>query len=52
MKKFYFTFIIFTMIMATGLVFAGQNNTGCGLGSLIFKGDGLISQTLAATFNG
>lgn len=32
---------------------AGQNNTGCGLGSIIFKGqEGLLSQTCAATFNG
>ncbi len=36
-------------------VMAGQNNYGCGLGSLIFKNgiqkDGLISQTLAGTTN-
>ena len=33
--------------------YAGQNNYGCGLGSLIFKGnDGLVSQTCAATTNG
>jgi len=32
---------------------AGQSNTGCGLGSIIFQGqEGLLSQTLAATFNG
>ncbi|HPV99386.1 MAG TPA: DUF3015 domain-containing protein [Spirochaetota bacterium] len=33
--------------------YAGQSNYGCGLGSLIFKGnDGLVSQTFAATTNG
>jgi hypothetical protein len=32
---------------------ASQSNTGCGLGSIIFKGqDGLVSQTCAATTNG
>jgi hypothetical protein len=32
---------------------ANQSNTGCGLGSIIFKGqEGLVSQTCAATFNG
>jgi opacity protein-like surface antigen len=36
-----------------GIASANQNNTGCGLGSIIFKGqDGLMSQTCAATFNG
>jgi hypothetical protein len=36
-----------------GISSANQNNTGCGLGSIIFKGqDGLMSQTCAATFNG
>ncbi len=52
MKKYFLSFVVFTMIVTAGVVFAGQSNTGCGLGSLIFKGDGLISQTLAATFNG
>ncbi len=37
----------------TGSALAGQSNTGCGLGSIIFKGqEGLLSQTCAATFNG
>ena len=32
---------------------AAQTNTGCGLGSMIFKDkDGLLSQVCAATFNG
>lgn len=32
---------------------AGQTNTGCGLGSIVFKDkDGLLSQVCAATFNG
>lgn len=39
-------------IMADGAQ-ADQNNTGCGLGSILFKGqEGLLSQTCAATFNG
>lgn len=51
-------FIGFVLIMFCALAFAGevqanQNNTGCGLGSIIFKDqDGLLSQTCAATFNG
>lgn len=37
----------------TGTALADQNNTGCGLGSIVFKGqNGLLSQTCAATFNG
>lgn len=40
-------------IVLAGEVQANQSNTGCGLGSLIFKDqDGLMSQTCAATFNG
>lgn len=36
-----------------GEVQASQSNTGCGLGSIVFKGqEGLVSQTCAATFNG
>jgi hypothetical protein len=36
-----------------GEVRANQNNTGCGLGSILFKGqEGLVSQTLAGTTNG
>ncbi|MFN0149219.1 MAG: DUF3015 family protein [bacterium] len=38
---------------AVGAVQAGQSNTGCGIGTLIFEGkDGLISQVFAATTNG
>jgi len=44
---------VFTVMVFVGVGFADQQNTGCGLGSLIFEGhDGLISQTCAATFNG
>lgn len=44
---------VFTVMVFVGVGFADQQNTGCGLGSLIFVGhDGLISQVCAATFNG
>jgi hypothetical protein len=40
-------------LVFSGTVFASQENTGCGLGSIIFEGqDGLISQTCAFTTNG
>lgn len=36
-----------------GAAFAGQSNTGCGLGTMLFEGkDGLVSQVSAATTNG
>jgi hypothetical protein len=38
---------------AVGLAQAGQSNTGCGLGSMLFKDqEGLLSQVCAVTFNG
>lgn len=41
------------LLAFAGEIQANQNNTGCGLGSLIFKDqDGLLSQVCAATFNG
>jgi hypothetical protein len=44
---------VFTVMVFVGVGFADQNNTGCGLGSIVFQGhDGLVSQTCAATFNG
>jgi hypothetical protein len=54
MKKFVFCALAVVVGMVfVSVGFAGQQNTGCGLGSLIFEGhDGLISQTCAATFNG
>jgi hypothetical protein len=36
-----------------GAALAGQTNTGCGIGTMIFEGkDGLVSQVFAATTNG
>ncbi len=36
-----------------GMAYAGQNNTGCGLGTMVWEGkDGLLSQVCAATTNG
>ena len=54
MKKLVFLVVpVFAVMVFVGVGFADQQNTGCGLGSLIFEGhDGLISQTCAATFNG
>jgi hypothetical protein len=53
MKKF--TILLLAVISAitfSGIAFANQSNTGCGLGSMIFSGkSGLISQTLAITTN-
>ncbi len=41
------------LIGFTGDALANQNNTGCGLGSIVFKGqEGLLSQSCAAIFNG
>ncbi|HDP80491.1 MAG TPA: DUF3015 domain-containing protein [Spirochaetes bacterium] len=46
-------FVLLVSIAVGAEVYAGQSNYGCGLGSLIFKGnDGLISQTAAVTLNG
>ena len=54
MKKLVFLVVpVFAVMVFVGVGFADRQNTGCGLGSLIFEGhDGLISQTCAATFNG
>jgi len=41
------------MFVVSAAVYAGQSNTGCGIGTMIFEGkDGLISQVFAATTNG
>ena len=43
----------FLVMTFAGVSFATKDNTGCGLGYIIFKGkDGLVSQTFAATTNG
>ncbi|HNR87707.1 MAG TPA: DUF3015 family protein [Spirochaetota bacterium] len=54
MKKFLVIALAAVVAISVGTeLFAGQNNYGCGLGSIIFKGkDGLLSQTCAVTFNG
>ncbi|MBU2488542.1 MAG: DUF3015 domain-containing protein [Proteobacteria bacterium] len=54
MKK---TAIVTTVFVAALMLatagFAGQNNYGCGLGSMVFENnDSVVSQTLAATTNG
>lgn len=41
------------VLASAGEILAGQTNTGCGLGSIVFEGkDGLASQVCAATSNG
>lgn len=54
MRKIVGAFIVVGFIVASGTVcLASQSNTGCGLGSLIFKGqEGLLFQVLAVTTNG
>ena len=53
MKKILAVFTLLITAFAFTVVYANQSNTGCGLGSIIFKNkNGLISQTLAVTTNG
>lgn len=55
MKKYVvFIGVIIVAMFFVGTGFAGnQNNTGCGLGSIIFEDhDGLVSQVCAVTTNG
>jgi len=41
------------ILVFSGTCIATQQNTGCGLGSILFEGqDGLLSQTCAVTTNG
>jgi hypothetical protein len=45
--------IFIFLLVLTGISFADQKNTGCGLGSVLFEGhDGLFSQIFAVTTNG
>ena len=45
--------IFILLLVLTGISFADQKNTGCGLGSVLFEGqDGLFSQIFAVTTNG
>lgn len=57
MKKVLILFVVFSLALFAGSAFAGQarNNTGCGLGSMLFENnaDGSVfSQSLQATTNG
>lgn len=50
MKKIIATSIL---VLASAGAYAGQNNVGCGLGSMVFDGQsGVFPQVLAATTNG
>jgi hypothetical protein len=53
MKKWSILLSVFVVFAFVGVSFASQSNTGCGVGTMIFKGkEGLASQVLAATTNG
>jgi hypothetical protein len=54
MKRFVLTIVLVSFIaLPTAVCFASQKNTGCGLGTLIMKGnEGLLFQVLAVTTNG
>lgn len=54
MRKFVGTIAVACFIVASATVcLASQSNTGCGLGSIIFKGqEALLFQVLAVTTNG
>ncbi|MHB8564027.1 MAG: DUF3015 family protein, partial [Acidiferrobacteraceae bacterium] len=47
------SFIVAAMLAASPLVFASNNNVGCGVGTIIFDGQGGVApQVLAVTTNG
>lgn len=54
MKRFLAVLVLVGLMMVAPMVsFAGQMNTGCGVGTMIMKGhDGLLFQVLAVTTNG
>ena len=52
MRRLAVLLIVLGATLHTGVALAGQNNTGCGLGTMLFKdNDGLVSQVCAATTN-
>lgn len=52
-KLFCLGSIILLIMIVAGTALANQENTGCGLGTMIFKDkDGLVYQVLAVTTNG
>lgn len=54
MKRYLFVIMLVSVSMVlSGICFAQQKNTGCGLGSMAFEGKtGLMQQVMAATTNG
>ena len=57
MRKMWIVAVIAVFVLMTGSAFAGQaqNNTGCGLGTMLFKGNAdnsVVLQTFQATTNG
>lgn len=58
MKKMWIVAVIAVFVLVTGSAFAAgqaQNNTGCGLGTMLFKGNAdnsVLLQTFQATTNG
>ena len=57
MKKVFVVAVVIASVMIAGAAFAGQarNNTGCGLGSMLFQNNAdnsVVLQTFQATTNG
>lgn len=54
MKRFMAALLLIgLLVVPVSVSFAGQQNTGCGVGTMIMKGhDGLLFQVLAVTTNG
>lgn len=53
MRKIVGALVVGFIVVSGTVCMASQSNTGCGLGSLIFKGqEGLLFQVLAVTTNG
>ncbi len=54
MKRFLFIIVLVSVTLAlSGICFAQQKNTGCGLGSMAWEGQtGLIQQVVAVSTNG
>lgn len=57
MRKMWIVAVVAVFVLMTGSAFAGQaqSNTGCGLGTMLFKGNAdnsVVLQTFQATTNG
>ena len=53
MRRLAVLLVVLGATLHAGVALAGKSNTGCGIGTMIFKNeDGLFSQVCAATTNG